>query len=161
MLPRCHLAGGDAEGLNTKPLCVGARALQKLTMTLLSEVWKAVSPHSCHKQESFSKSSLLFHCRPKCTHDHKRPAYILLQHYFILDIYGNALTNTYPYTLFLIESRSTLCEMYHTLHGYYSSELNHKCLISLMFDILLLKLDFRTSVYECLPPVALPPSGTT
>lgn len=80
---------------------------------------------------------------------------------FILDIYCNALTNTYPYTLFLMESRSTLCEVFHTLHGYYSSELYHKYLISLIFDILFLKLDFRTNVCECLPPVALPPSVST
>ena len=79
MLPRCHLADGDAEGFETKPSYVGARALQKSTMSLLSEVWKAVSPQSCHKQESFSKSSLLSHRRPKCTQDHKRPVYSLLR----------------------------------------------------------------------------------
>lgn len=150
MLPRCHLAGGDAEGSETKPSYVGARALQKSTMSVKSEVWKAVSPHLCHNQESFSKVSLLFSRRPMCTQDHKRPVYSLLQGLIYLRHLLKCTHEHIPNMLFLIESRSTLCEMFHTLHGYYSSELYHKCLISLTFDIFL-KLDFRTNICECIP----------
>lgn len=149
-LPRCHLAGGDTERIKMKPCMWVLVCCESQQLSLLAEVWIAVWCVHIHvPRKTASQSSHFTSIIVPCVH---RPIGCMctacFRVQFILDIYCNALMNTYTYLLFLIESRSTLCEMFHNLLAYYSSELYHKCLISLLFDISFLNLDFRTNIYN-------------